>query len=762
MMFDSLMLSGKKNIQRFIFRLIILWLPTTVGAQAISITVIDSVSREPVVAAVVTVSGSHGGGFTDTLGRFRLPEMKTTPLRVHISRIGYKPWTGEMTDTLSEKIIWLAPSETALGTVVISAAARDISKDLSPIPVEVYTSVFFQKNVTPGLFDALSLVNGVRPQTNCNVCGTGDIQINGMPGPYTMVTIDGMPLVSGLSTVYGLSGIPNGLIDRIEITKGPAGALYGSESVAGVINVITKNALTAPRLYLDVFGSSIGETNMDIAAGMRTGKASSLLGINWFSYQNPLDVNGDNFTDIALQDRISVFNKWGFTRKGKYQASLAARYVHENRWGGQMQWEPRWRGTDSIYGESIRTNRVEILGRYQLPVSTRKIMFDASWNVHDQYSYYGNILYAGQQQVAFGQLTTDLPLGKRHEAVMGAAVRFTLYDDNSPATATPDGASNLPSRTWLPGIFIQDQIELNGRNRLLLGLRYDYNSVHGNILTPRISWKWVKDIQHSLRITTGSGYRIANIFTEDHAALTGARTVVIARNLRPERSWNGNINYTRKFFPAHASVITLDGSLFYTRFFNQILPDYDTDPDLIIYDNLDGYAVSSGAALNMDFSFMHGYRIVAGVTALNVFREENGQRLSQLYAPPFSGTWAVTCPLPAFKITLDYTGNVNSPMRLPVFPNDYRPGYSPWFAIHNIQFSRELKEGLKLYAAVKNLTGFYPREDVIMRAFDPFDRQTDVDNPHGFTFDPTYNYAPVQRQRLLLGIRWTINTRRGQ
>jgi outer membrane receptor for ferrienterochelin and colicins len=49
-----------------------------------------------------------------------------------------------------------------------------------------------------------------------------------------------------------------------------------------------------------------------------------------------------------------------------------------------------------------------------------------------------------------------------------------------------------------------------------------------------------------------------------------------------------------------------------------------------------------------------------------------------------------------------------------------------------------------------------------MRAFDPFDRQTDVDNPNGFTFDPTYNYAPVQRQRLLLGIRWTINTRRGQ
>ena len=136
---------------------------------------------------------------------------------------------------------------------------------------------------------------------------------------------------------------------------------------------------------------------------------------------------------------------------------------------------------------------------------------------------------------------------------------------------------------------------------------------------------------------------------------------------------------------------------------------------------------------------------------------EQGLRLPQLYAPPFSGTWAVTLPVSRLKLTIDYTGNVNSPMRLPVFPGDYRPEYSPWFSIHNIQFTRELKEGLKLYAAIKNMAGFYPREDVIMRSFDPFDKQVDVDNPNGFTFDPTYNYAPMQRQRLLVGLRWTLN-----
>jgi outer membrane receptor for ferrienterochelin and colicins len=61
-------------------------------------------------------------------------------------------------------------------------------------------------------------VNGLRPQNNCNVCNTGDIRINGL----TMVTIDGMPIVSALGTVYGLSGIPNLMINRIEVVKGAA------------------------------------------------------------------------------------------------------------------------------------------------------------------------------------------------------------------------------------------------------------------------------------------------------------------------------------------------------------------------------------------------------------------------------------------------------------------------------------------------------------------------------------------------------------
>src|SRR5690606_28364296 len=104
---------------------------------------------------------------------------------------------------------------------------------------EVYNKAFLRCNPTPSLFESLQMINGVRPQLNCNVCSTGDIHMNGLEGAYTMILLDGMPIVSGLASVYGLTGIPGSLIERIEVVKGPASALYGSEAVGGIINVIT-------------------------------------------------------------------------------------------------------------------------------------------------------------------------------------------------------------------------------------------------------------------------------------------------------------------------------------------------------------------------------------------------------------------------------------------------------------------------------------------------------------------------------------------
>lgn len=750
-------------------------LNTQAQERMISGSVKDKQTAEGLAYVNVYVPGTTIGTTTDDNGYFELqiPKEAYENEKLAASFAGYASDTFALSSSRMTYNFRLKGSAGMLGEVVISGTMKEVSKLESPVPVEIYTSKFFKANPTPSIFDALQNVNGVRPQLNCNVCNTGDIHINGLEGPYTMVLIDGMPIVSGLSTVYGLSGIPQSLIERVEVVKGPASTLYGSEAVGGLINIITKKPTNAPLLSVDIFGTGWGEVNTDIAAKFKAGKkAQSILGINYFNFQNRVDNNNDGFTDLTLQNRISVFNKWNFDRKDNRVFSVAGRYVYEDRWGGDMNWSKEFRGGDSIYGESIYTKRWELFGVYQLPVK-EKMMLLFSVNGHDQNSVYGNTPYIAQQYIGFGQLTWNKQI-KSNDLLMGATLRYIYYDDNTPVTATFDtlgAGGNMPSNTCLPGLFVQDEISINSNNKMLLGMRYDYNSIHGSILTPRINYKWSSpDKNNVMRLSFGNGYRVANVFTEDHAALTGARQVEFLSDLKPETSWNGNVNFVKKIFAKDGTFIGLDATAFYTYFTNKIIADYDTDPNKIIYDNLDGYAVSRGVSLNLDIVLTNGLKLLLGGTYMDVYKVESAVRERQMFTERFTGVWNIGYTIGSIGMSIDYTGNVYSPMRLPLLSDtDPRSEDSPWWSIQNIQLTKKIKPNIELYGGVKNLLNWTPNRGnpfIIARSNDPFDKNVQFDangqavvtpdNPYGLTFDPAYVYAPNQGRRAFLGIRWTL------
>lgn len=713
----------------------------------------DAETREPLAYASVLVLPSGVGTTTDMSGNFsvNIPEVRT-PSQIIVSFIGYKTDTITISERQKRYTVLLSHDVSALHeVVVVSGTMKEVTKMGSPIPVEVYSPALFMKNPTPSIFESLSMVNGVQPQLNCNVCNTGDIHINGMEGPYTMVLLDGMPIVSSLATVYGLAGIPNSLVKRIEIVKGPASTLYGSEAVGGLVNIITKDPNTSPTLNVDFSATHLAEYNADIAAKMKVGKSDALVGINYFNFNNPMDVNKDNFTDVTQQQRISLFNKYSFQRRDQRQASLALRYVYEDRWGGQLQWNKHLRGSDQVYGESIYTNRYEIVGNYQLPTAREKLVFDYSYNYHLQDSYYGVYKYLADQQVAFGQLRWDKKIGN-HDLLAGIPFRYIYYDDNTVGTRQGDSTDtrNFPMHTYLPGIFIQDEFHVSDRLTGLGGMRYDHHNHHGNILSPRLSFKYAPNKNNTFRLSTGNGFRVVNLFTEDHAALTGARSVIIENELKPEQSWNVNLNYATNVVHT-AGYLGLDASVFYTYFTNKIVGDFFTDPDLIIYDNLDGHAISKGITINTDIAFTNSLKIIAGVTLMDVYQVEvqNGEerKIPQLFAPKVSGTYAISYYIDRIGLALDLTGRFNGPMKLPVGPRDIdpRPDMSPWFTIMNVQASKTFTNGFEVYAGVKNVLDFFPENPLL-----------EPENPFGKNFDTSYNYASIQGAKGFLGVRWTV------
>jgi outer membrane receptor for ferrienterochelin and colicins len=725
------------------------------------------------VFATVAISNSRYGTTTDPEGKFYLDKLPAGKYNLVISALGYAqkniPLNLKDGQTLHVDVE-MKESHAMADEVVVSGTMKEITRLASPVPVEVYSPAFFRKNPTPSIFDALQNVNGVRPQLNCNVCNTGDIHINGLEGPYTMILIDGMPIVSGLSSVYGLSGIPNALIERVEIVKGPASSLYGSEAVGGLINIITKRPQNAPSVSADVFSTSWGELNTDLGIKLKAGKKADVLtGINYFKYSNRIDKNNDNFTDVTLQDRISLFQKWNFNRKNKRVFSLAGRYNYEDRWGGDISWDRSYRGGETRYAESIYTNRWELLGSYQLPFK-EPLMFAFSVNDHKQNSVYGTTIYGARQQIAFGQLTWDKKI-EEHDLLIGTALRYTFYDDNTPATVSL-GGQNKADKVWLPGLFVQDEIALSKSHKLLLGMRYDYNSVHRHILTPRFAYKWNINDHNVLRFNAGTGFRVVSLFTEEHAALTGSREVVLTQKLEPERSYNANLNYHRKFYFMSGSFLSMDASAWYTHFTNQIIPDYLTDPDKIIYSNLDGYAVSRGLSMNMDLELNNGLKVMAGASFLDVYSKNNQTSFKNrpLLTEKWTGTWSISYKFPGTQVNLDYTGNVYGSMQLPVLGDlDPRSEKSPVWSLQNIQMNYSGFKNLEIYGGVKNLLNWTPGKSepfIIARSRDPFDQNIvknaqgqvipTTDNPYAMTFDPGYVYAPNQGLRTFLGVRVTI------
>ena len=721
----------------------------------------------PLEGVSVFIPSEKRGTISDAKGRFKLQINTGKELEIVFSYTGFIPKTLVLKETSNSQYLGkiILESDTSLDEVIISGNLKPVNRLESTIPVEVYSPEFLQQNPSPNLFEGIQYINGIRPQINCSVCNTGDIHINGLEGPYTFVLIDGMPIVSSLASVYGLNGIPTGMIEKVEIIKGPSGTLYGSQAVGGLINVITKLPEYSPRFFSDVYGTSWQEFNADLGfSGKINEKINFLTGVNGFIYDNPVDNNKDNFTDVTQQKRFSLFQKFSWTTKLSRKGSLALRYLYEDRWGGELDWTPANRGGDQIYGESIFTKRFEIIGAQNL---SDQWEVQYSYTDHDQDSFYGDMAFQAKERIAFVQGIWRKESGQ-HQWLAGLSTRYSWYDDNTPATEIL--TANDPNRYWLPGIFLEDEITLKEGHKLLLGMRLDQHQDHGIIATPRAGYKINFDEQTLLRLNAGTGFRVVNIFTEDHAALTGARDLVIEEDLAPEQSYNVNLNFYKKSYTSRGWILGLEAALWHTYFTNQILPDFDTNPNEIRYNNLNGHAVSQGGSLNIEANYGQ-FRAQIGASILDVFTKENNQRIRPVFTEKWSMTWAITTPLWNEKLRLDYTGNLYGPMRLPLLGElDPRAEFSPVWSIQNLKFSYQKDNDWNLFVGVKNLLNWTPAKNnpfLIARSDDPFDRnvksntngtiQATTDNPYALSFDPTYIYAPNQGIRFFIGLNYSLS-----
>ena len=720
--------------------------------------------------ANVAVEGTGLGISADLDGHFLLENIPAGEQTLVISAVGYRTWQSAFSFAEGEKKemgqVEIAEDVLGLEKVVVTGTMKRTYLKDSPIKVEVVTGKFLMENRSPAnLVESIAMINGVEEVVECGVCGTNSLRINGLEGPYTAVLMDGAPMFGNLASVYGLNGIPASLIERIEVIKGPSSTLYGSEAVAGVINVITKQPERQPLFSADMRSTTHKEVYGNMGFAPSIGKWDAFVGLDYAYVNDFHDEVADGFGDVTGTDRVSLFSKWSLNRESGKPFFVAAKYLYEDRHNGVFDYlknraYKEIRGSSEVYGESIFTNRFELFGTYQLPFE-EKIKLDFSFNHHDQDSYYGSDYYVAKQQIGYANLLWDKDLDN-NSFVVGVTYRFQYYDDNTAATLSENG--NLPSRQSMPGLFAQNEWKPSAHFSILTGARLDHYAKHGPIFAPRLNVKFKPGNWSTLRLNVGTGFRIVNLFTEDHAFVTGQRTVEIVEALSPERSWNASLNFNQ-VHSLFGGQGTFDIDAFYTHFNNKIIPDYDT-PGKIVYANSDGYAVSRGLGLSLNQSFMSPLSFSLGMTLQDVTQTEMDAEGIAIksdveFAPTFSGTGTLNYRWRKMGLLAAWSFNLTGPMQLPeVFDLDEngqpqpvpRPTRSKTWSRHTLQLTKTFKEkNLELYGGVENL--FNHRQSI-----SPLTGITDPNAPAGFSdhFDTVYSYAPLSGREVFLGVRWRM------
>ncbi|MEX0608571.1 MAG: TonB-dependent receptor [Balneolaceae bacterium] len=694
---------------------------------------------EPLVSATVGIQSLNKGTFTDNDGKFLLLNIPSGEHLLFVSAVGYEPFRQKISVEGQDFFIevHLQESITELEPLVVTGTMTEMTIKESPVKVSWVSKDVLNKSASDNLMDAVKYINGLYNQVECAVCGTNSIRINGMDGPYTSVLIDGMPVMGALAAVYGLNGINPNIIQNLEIIKGPNSTLYGSQAMGGVVNIITIDPKSAPLFSAQISSSTHAEHNVNAAFSPKVGNSNVLFSGSLYNSNRFIDENNDGFSDLTQDTRLTLFNKWRFDRPGLKKTSLGAKIYYEDRMGGVENYEHSLRGSDSIYGESVYTRRMELFGSYDLPFDS-DFKIDASFAYHDQNSFYGDYHYEATQQTFFTNLIWKKSLSQKADLLSGAAIRYDALDQVFNEQILAGGSAD---NHFVPGLFLQFDHILNETFRTLLGIRADQHEEHGIIFSPRFNVKVKPGSHTTFRLNTGTGFRIVNLFTEEHEALTGSRQVVIAESLEPERSHNIAVNLNQ-IIDIGPSILNADLDVFYTKFSNQIIPDYST-PNQIIYSNLDGHSVSRGISLNLAHNFIAPFTYMIGITVQDVYSADNNTVEKLPFSPRFSAVFNATYTFTKAAVTLDYTGRLTGKMLLPEYPNKSR--YSDTFTEQNLKVSKTLKNEIKLFAVAKNIFDYTQKDPIIA-----------PDRPFSNDFATDYVFGPIQGRRFMAGISFSV------
>jgi iron complex outermembrane receptor protein len=510
---------------------------------------------ESLVGAVVLVQGSVRGTTTNIKGEFRIGDLTPGTYTVVVSMVGYQRSTrpGITVEEGQETVanFSLVSSPVQFDQVVVTASKRQQSLAEVPVSLSVLDASEIRHRNAMVLDDALRYIPGVN-MTGFQVNIRGSSGYNRGAGSRVLLLLDGIPFITGDTGELNFETIPAGMVDRIEVVKGASSALYGSNALGGVINVITKDIPEKASTHVRFFGGMYDKPSYDqwqwsskfrYVQGQSVSHAYRVgdLGIA-LSFSRQLD-DGYRQNDYRRRYNFYVKLKEDFARQSALTMTFGLLY----QYGGQFLY---WRSLDSALvppvaqkDDNIKSIRFFTTGQYStvinegFQVTTRAMWFHNDWGFETR-SGIGRAESIADD-FRFETAATILP-HENHTVTAGVDANVDIIGGDVVAQRVIGGFA----------LFGQDEIRLAEPLTLILGMRYDFSSVGvtspGGQFNPKLGFAYTPIEGTTIRGSVARGFRVPAVA---EAFLMAGFSNVIARpneDLRPERNWSYEIGLSQR------------------------------------------------------------------------------------------------------------------------------------------------------------------------------------------------------------------------
>lgn len=651
------------------------------GQITIKGRVVDAGTGEPVIGANIRVDNSLTGGTTNARGEFEVNDLPDGKQTISITHVSYEPVHYSTSQSVDGLVIKLQESRNNLSQVVVTGTGTHRRMVDSPVPVNVLTARDLKEASITNLEDALTKLT---PSFSFTTSGMGtEMMLNGLNSDYILVLENGRKLIGD----DALQRIDMDNVKRVEILGGSASALYGSDAIGGVINIITDDSNNKVDASSTTKISDRGRISESVNLDLNLGKVSSFT-----SYQRKQS-DGWQLSPVAEvtdkktgEVKLEPTDKQAFTGYKSNTVSQRFEYAPTDKavlhvQGAYYDFLNDRPVTEYKYNMFHQNYSYGAGLKYKV---NRKAYIDADFYADNYTSAYDYIAKSGdfvpgdrevrkRQAYYNGNVKGIVNLNKKNKLSTG----FEYIDEN--LTSESDNISGKSLYTL--AVFAQDEWKISKRVSAVVGLRYIYNETFGDHFTPTASVMY-KEGGFRGRFSFATGFRtptLSELYSTDIAKTKNVYTIGNI-NLKPEESKNFTLNleyvHSRFTVSATAFVNNVSNMINYRTLSPEEAEKYGDFDEVQQRDNIDkarvkGVTFNVNAYLGAGFSMNGGYSLT---DAKNLITDTPLDK-SIKHAGNLTAMWAKTWGL--YRLNINVNGRAQSKRYSETY-DFYSPKFMLW------------------------------------------------------------------------------------